>query len=290
MAGYSGWSMSNNAIQAYENGLMPLSKITKDVLTGVGITESVAFIRWLCKKEHLQPSEWHHTSSKFNATDFFDPEEIATSLAEMGADRLEALRKAYRTSRRGDERNDNLRWAHVVWDEWLVGGGWRVHGRSRFEEFDADGIIVGRLFVHPAGVKRLSGSHITSVQELPSRPASITADAVRGIQRHAPGKVAAELDLLIETLVAAEPEPETMVSEPAPKAPTPTVISDNILDRLAELADRPVSTADLAAHLQTTKANARRVRQALESDGQIRVDCLYSGMVITVLRVEAAAS
>ena len=29
MAGYNGWSMSNNAIEAYENGEKPLSKWTK---------------------------------------------------------------------------------------------------------------------------------------------------------------------------------------------------------------------------------------------------------------------
>lgn len=29
MAGYSGWSMSNNAVDAYSNGEKPLSKWTK---------------------------------------------------------------------------------------------------------------------------------------------------------------------------------------------------------------------------------------------------------------------
>ena len=31
-SGYSGYSMSNNAVNAYENGEMPLSKWTKDCL------------------------------------------------------------------------------------------------------------------------------------------------------------------------------------------------------------------------------------------------------------------
>ena len=32
MAGYNGWSMSNNAVQAYEDGEKPLSKWTKKTL------------------------------------------------------------------------------------------------------------------------------------------------------------------------------------------------------------------------------------------------------------------
>ena len=32
MTGYNGWSMSNNAVQAYEDGEKPLSKWTKKTL------------------------------------------------------------------------------------------------------------------------------------------------------------------------------------------------------------------------------------------------------------------
>jgi hypothetical protein len=32
MAGYNGWSMSNNAVDAYENGEMPLSKWNKEAI------------------------------------------------------------------------------------------------------------------------------------------------------------------------------------------------------------------------------------------------------------------
>ena len=32
MAGYHGWSMSNNAVDAYSRGLMPLTKWTKPLI------------------------------------------------------------------------------------------------------------------------------------------------------------------------------------------------------------------------------------------------------------------
>lgn len=34
MAGYYGYSMSNNAVEAYENGEMPISKWTKKEIVG----------------------------------------------------------------------------------------------------------------------------------------------------------------------------------------------------------------------------------------------------------------
>lgn len=40
MAGYNGWSMSNNAVEAYSNGEKPLSKWTKaDIFDTINDTE-----------------------------------------------------------------------------------------------------------------------------------------------------------------------------------------------------------------------------------------------------------
>lgn len=62
MAGYSNFSMSNNAVYAYENGEAPASKIA-----GV----PARLIRKFCT-----PSSWHHTSAKYNRTDFYDVDEV----------------------------------------------------------------------------------------------------------------------------------------------------------------------------------------------------------------------
>lgn len=62
MAGYHDFSMSNNAIAAYEDGLVPASKIP-------GIPASLV-------KEYCWPKEWHHCSKNYNRVDFFDPAEV----------------------------------------------------------------------------------------------------------------------------------------------------------------------------------------------------------------------
>ena len=65
MAGYDGWSMSNNARDAYAYGEMPASRVA----SATGLT--TAEVRRLCN-----PTSWHHTSSKFNRTDFYTLDEV----------------------------------------------------------------------------------------------------------------------------------------------------------------------------------------------------------------------
>lgn len=62
MAGYNGFSMSNNAVAAYNNGLVPASKIP-------GVPAALV-------KEHCRPTEWHHSSKNYNRVDFYDPAEV----------------------------------------------------------------------------------------------------------------------------------------------------------------------------------------------------------------------
>lgn len=60
MAGYN-WNkgMSNNAVYAYEEGLRPYSKLS-------------AWQKRAVDAGAVRPREWHHTSAKFNRTNFFD--------------------------------------------------------------------------------------------------------------------------------------------------------------------------------------------------------------------------
>ena len=68
MSGYqSDYSMSNRAVQAYENGLLPASKIK-------GVPAPLI-------ADHCRCEEWHHASSRYNKVKFYDPEKV---LAEFG--------------------------------------------------------------------------------------------------------------------------------------------------------------------------------------------------------------
>lgn len=86
MAGYHNYSMSNNAVRAYAEGLLPLSKWTKSAILAAAqeyleeaedpqAEEKLAMLR-KCKlatlKKHvLVYKEWHHTSSHYNETSFY---------------------------------------------------------------------------------------------------------------------------------------------------------------------------------------------------------------------------
>lgn len=61
MAGYNGYSKSNNAIDAEKRGLFPASRLAREL--GV----KTAAIQALIDAE-----EWHHTSKKYNETNYYN--------------------------------------------------------------------------------------------------------------------------------------------------------------------------------------------------------------------------
>ena len=65
MAGYDGFSKSNNAIDAEDRGLMNASSVAKRI----GVTAAIV-------KKHCQHDEWHHTSSHYNKTEYYDFDNI----------------------------------------------------------------------------------------------------------------------------------------------------------------------------------------------------------------------
>ena len=89
MAGYKGYSMSNNAVKAYDEGRMPLSKWTKTAileavesyLMSYGNGKYYARFKCLSKKDLIQflvtDGEWHHTSKYYNKTVFYSINESA---------------------------------------------------------------------------------------------------------------------------------------------------------------------------------------------------------------------
>ena len=73
MAGYNGFSMSNNAVAAYDDGLVPASKIK-----GV----PAALVEAYCRYE-----EWHHSSKAFNKVKFYNPQKVRAEFGiEVDAD------------------------------------------------------------------------------------------------------------------------------------------------------------------------------------------------------------
>lgn len=71
MAGYRGYSMSNNAVSAYSNGLLPASKIKE-----VPAVLIERFVRY---------SEWHHSSKQYNRVKFYDPKIVRATFGLIEA-------------------------------------------------------------------------------------------------------------------------------------------------------------------------------------------------------------
>ena len=72
MAGYNGFSKSNNAIDAESSGRFPLTKAISMVAHDCNITKREA------RKVIIAhgTTEYHHTSKHYNTTDYYDTEEI----------------------------------------------------------------------------------------------------------------------------------------------------------------------------------------------------------------------
>lgn len=95
MAGYNGYSMSNNAVHAYNNGEKPLSKWTKpEILSELSAMDYRSdLVKSLTAAElkalFLRRSSWHHTSSHYNRTDFYS---VTTEVDEDDIQRMIASR------------------------------------------------------------------------------------------------------------------------------------------------------------------------------------------------------
>lgn len=92
--GYDGYSMSNNARDAYANGEMPLSRWKKETLLEMlsEINPEVDFGKLnldTLKKQMLTRSSWHHTSKHYNQTDFYSINESYVSrLTQADIDKI----------------------------------------------------------------------------------------------------------------------------------------------------------------------------------------------------------
>lgn len=156
MAGYLGYSMSNNAVTAYESGEKPISKWTKaDILDEIkseclvlNCSESklrnmpVKALKDMC----LRRSSWHHTSNHFNRTDFYslDIDKIE-SLTDEELDDAIILYQAEKSNKTVEPEN---RW-ECAFLEW---SGTRKHPVAK--EMIEEGTVKGDWFFRKDGSKK----------------------------------------------------------------------------------------------------------------------------------------
>lgn len=174
--GYCGYSMSERAIEAYEQGERPISKWTKaDILTAAGKVEGIkpevlARLQKLNKEELidicLHKTSWHHTSMHFNKTSFYGIAEH--ELSGMTEESLEEKLRNFHFFKREKSEEPAERYVSAGYTEWT--GGSR---HPKAEERYCKGIIRGNWFYSCDGEvkKKADGNHFYIIEEYPSKEA-----------------------------------------------------------------------------------------------------------------------
>jgi hypothetical protein len=72
MAGYDNYSKSNNAVAAERDGKMTASKLAKQLRCSTSAIKAL-----------LKPCEWHHASSWFNCTDYYDESDLLLAATDI---------------------------------------------------------------------------------------------------------------------------------------------------------------------------------------------------------------
>lgn len=161
MSGYRGYSMSNNAFEAYLNGEMPLSKWLKtnlieaieDVLEDkANIVKFKKLTVKQLKKHFLTRTSWHHTSKMYNETDFYSIDEYNVELYLKGElvitnEKVEA-----------PTQKEMIEIQYPVW------GGTKKH--PKIVDYETMiGEVKGDWCVSDSGKKKLSGNWIKVIKK-----------------------------------------------------------------------------------------------------------------------------
>ena len=148
MAGYDYWNgMSNNAVDAYSNGIVPHSKLRASHVSHLGITLKKA--KDLIKDGRWYSSEYHHSSKFYNEVDFYDVD----VLRELLEDEPEILTE---NNPKPQSSLDEI----PVYGSFTIFSGSGKHIRKAGEQ-DFTGILKGDwIHLDGGGRKKASGNHI----------------------------------------------------------------------------------------------------------------------------------
>lgn len=158
MSGYYNFSMSQNAVAAYDNGEKPLSKWRKsDIISAINLAIKEHQLSLNCcinklnklpvkvlKEICLYKSSWHHTSSHYNKTDFYSLDVYA--IEELTDERIDELIQASKDANKESQTEEKWKCAFLEWS------GSRKHPKAT--EVIEIGIIKGNWFYRADGSKK----------------------------------------------------------------------------------------------------------------------------------------
>ena len=164
MSGYCGYSMSWNAVSAYNEGEKPMSKWTKTaVLEAIEKAINEQELTLICDIEKLKKcpagvlkricltySSWHHTSKYYNQTEFYSIDTDA--LETLTDEEIDKAVEDFKFERDKNKDKDNP----IVEERWqceyLEWSGTRKHPKSTVMK--SDGIVRNGWFYLPNGHKK----------------------------------------------------------------------------------------------------------------------------------------
>lgn len=121
MAGYKGYSMSNNAVRAYEDGEMPISKWTRQAVIdwiADDLETDSSNIKLLKRyKDYLYYVSWHHTSKYYNRTEFFRVEYTLDEIQVNDQSALDRV-KSKEIKKEIDKLSEELNASRMFMDRW----------------------------------------------------------------------------------------------------------------------------------------------------------------------------
>lgn len=165
MAGYKGWSMSNNAVEAYKNGEKPISKWKKtEIIEDIekAIKDDQLILNCSLEKLKKAPakavfglclsySSWHHTSNHYNKTDFYSID--FDSISEITDEQIDAEICFYRQLATDSKKSAEEKWK-CAFLEW---SGTRKHPKAT--EIVEVGTVKGDWFYRSNGGKKKTTSN-----------------------------------------------------------------------------------------------------------------------------------
>lgn len=182
MAGYDKYSMSKNARDAYSDGERPKSKWTKsDILSeiekqtkedgkSVDMKDLQKVSAETLKDNFLYKTSWHHTSSKYNKTDFYsvNSKRVDDIYDPRGISELYKI----------DERNKankktKMEEPEEMWEcEYLTWSGTRKHPKATTNK--EVGVIRGNWFYLPDGSKKkVDARGFSKIKKVPNKKRSL---------------------------------------------------------------------------------------------------------------------
>ncbi|WP_018600999.1 hypothetical protein [Mycobacterium sp. 155] len=118
-SGYVGNRMSVRATAAYDDGALPLSKITTAWVREHGIDCTRAALLDLVTEGVVGTGEWHHTGGFFAETGFYRPEQLREQVAALTSEQIAAARRAAKARRESEKAGTVHRNCTVEWLEWF---------------------------------------------------------------------------------------------------------------------------------------------------------------------------